>query len=167
MNYDEKLDLILTKLEAIAPSAPVPVPTEPAILADFVRPFPVEPRHGAGTRMNAPDEKELILRARYGVRWNGDVMSHIEDEAWAEINALKAGDPLVTKVYAETGIDPTLAAVLLLTGYLEPMKHDQYSLGIAQANRRAKVHQTPQSWIADMFAIMRGQPIVSGGDAPE
>ena len=38
----------------------------------------------------------------------------------------------VTKVYAETGIDPTLAAVLLLTGYLQPMKHDQYSLGIAQ-----------------------------------
>jgi len=159
----------LDKLKGNAPPKPEPEPQKPeeVFLARFVRPVPLVPRHGAGVRMSSPDGEELIKRALYSVRWNGDVMSHIAEEAWAEIEALKAGDPKLTAVYAETGIDPVLACVLLLTGYLDTVANDQNSTGVAQEKRRREVGKTPQSWIDEQLAIMRGQPVVSGGDAPE
>ena len=159
----------LDKLEGGVPPKPVPGPQAPTGgLYDFVRPPADEPRYGAGVKMTSADGAELTKRALYGVRWNGDVIDSVTyDRAWEEIEALKAGDPTITKAYAETGIDPTLAAVLLLTGYLDPIRYDQNSIGPATAKRQAQVYKTPQSWIDEQFAIMRGQPIVSGGDAPE
>ena len=159
----------LDKLEGAPPPKPEPEPQKPeaAFLARFVRPVPIIPRHGAGVRMSVPDGEELIQRALYSVRWNGDVMSHVAEEAWAEIELVKAGDPKITPVYAATGADPDLIATLLLTGYIAPVGYDQFSFNVAQEQRRKLVDKTPQSWIQEQFAIMRGQPIVSGWYAPE
>lgn len=159
----------LDKLEGAPPPKPEPEPQKPeeVFLARFVRPVPIIPRHGAGVRMSAPDGEELIQRALYSVRWNGDVMSHIAEEAWAEIEAVKAGDPKLTAVYAETGADPDLIAVMLLTGYIAPVGYDQFSFNVAQEQRRGYVGQTCQSWIDNQFAILHGGAAPSGGEYGE
>lgn len=184
MNTDEKIDyaiklllgmdLRLAALEKLAagykPEAP-PADDTPAKptggLYDFVRPPADEPRYGAGKRMATADGAELTKRALYGVRWNGDIITGSSyEEAWEEIEALKAGDEKLLRIYGASGIDPALAGVLLLTAYIDPAKYRGLN-ATDKLVEEAKKWANPQAWIQGIFDIVAGNPVVSGGDAPE
>ena len=167
MNTDEKIDyaiklllgmdLRLAALEKLAagykPEVP-PADDTPAKptggLYDFVRPVLVEPRHGAGVRMASPDVNEALLRCKYAVRWNGDVMltGAAEDKVWAEIEALKAGDQKLIAKYKE--LDPTFAGFALLTSLLDPAEFDGF---IGQSKRDGWAGWTVEQFINQQFGI--------------
>lgn len=146
------LEEILKRLDKIEGNAPPKPPIEPQKptggLYDFVRPVPVEPRHGAGVRMAAPDAEEALLRAKYGVRWNGDVLDQIEDDAWEEIEALKAGDQKLISKYRS--LDPTFVGFALLTGLLDPAKFDGF---LGQSKRDRYIGYTVERFIGEQFGI--------------
>lgn len=125
-------------------------PTPTGGLYDFVRPVPVEPRHGAGVRMSSPDAEEALLRCKYSVRWNGDVMrvGAAEDEVWAEIEALKTGDEKLVSKYRI--LDPTFAGFALLTGLLEPAVYDGF---MGQSRRDGWAGWTVEQFISQQFGI--------------
>ena len=141
----------LDKLEGGVPPKPVPEPQDPTGgLYDFVRPVLVEPRHGAGVRMASPDVNEALLRCKYAVRWNGDVMltGAAEDKVWAEIEALKAGDQKLIAKYKE--LDPTFAGFALLTSLLDPAEFDGF---IGQSKRDGWAGWTVEQFINQQFGI--------------
>lgn len=156
----------LAKLEGADPK-PVPVPQTPAPtggLYDFVRPPADEPRYGAGVKMSVADGAELTKRALYGTRWNGDVITGATyEEAWAEIEALKAGDEKLLRIYQDSGIDPALAGVLLLTAFIEPAKYRGLN-ATDELAEEAKKWANPQAWIQGIFDIMAGGPRPSGDE---
>jgi hypothetical protein len=139
----------LDKLEGIGPK-PVPEPQKTGGLYDFVRPVPVEPRHGAGVKMTSPDANEAILRSKYSVRWNGDVMLQgaAEDTVWLEIERLKAGDAKLIQKYSM--LDPTFAGFALLTSLLDPVEFDGF---IGQSKRDGWAGWTVEQFIAQQFGI--------------
>ncbi|MFZ2908003.1 MAG: hypothetical protein WA014_02555 [Minisyncoccia bacterium] len=133
-------------------------------LYDFVRPPDDEPRHGAGKQMATADGAELTKRAIYGVRWNGDVIDSVTyDRAWEEIEALKAGDEHLLRIYGESGIDPALAGVLLLTAFIDPAKYRGLNATDKLAEE-AKKWANPQAWIQGIFDIRSGGPRPSGDE---
>lgn len=150
------------RIEKALPAAqPQPVAAEPppsgGIYA-FQRPPVGTPRYGLGVRMPAPDGAEFIKRAQHCVRWNGRLAldPDPEDAAWAEIHAIQAGDPEVIRVYAESGADPEMIGVGLLLGLIDPIRHDSTYFGVYVESRRALARFTPQTWIENEFAILRG-----------
>ncbi len=167
MNTDEKIDyaiklllgmdLRLAALEKLAagykPEAPPADDTPPKPtggLYDFVRPVPVEPRYGAGVKMTSPAANEALLRAKYAVRWNGDVMLTVaqEDEVWAEIEALKGGDQKLIAKYSM--LDPEFAGFALLTNLLDVSQYDGF---LGQSKRDAYSGETVETFIALQFGI--------------
>jgi hypothetical protein len=154
----------LAKLEGADPK-PEPEPQKPTGgLYDFVRPPDDEPRYGAGVKMTTADGAELTKRALYGVRWNGDVITGVTyEEAWAEIEALKAGDEHLLRIYRESGIDPALAGVLLLTGFIDPAEYRGLN-ATDQLTEEGKKWANPQAWIQGIFDIMAGGPRPSGDE---
>lgn len=141
----------LDRLEGIKPDPkPEPEPQKTGGLYDFVRPVPVEPRHGAGVRMSSPDVNEALLRSKYAVRWNGDVMltGAAEDKVWAEIEALKAGDKALIAKYKE--LDPTFVGFALLTSLLDPTEFDGF---IGQSKRDGWAGWTVEQFINQQFGI--------------
>lgn len=150
------MDLRLAALEKLAagykPEAPPAddTPAKTGGIYDFVRPVPVEPRHGAGVRMTSPDAAEALLRSKYAVRWNGDVMltGAAEDKVWAEIEALKAGDEKLIAKYRV--LDPTFAGFALLTSLLDPAEFDGF---MGQSKRDAFAGYTVERFIGEQFGI--------------
>lgn len=157
------IDKILALLEALSAriakiESVLLIDTKPPIepqkptggLYDFVRPVPVEPRHGAGVKMTSPDANEAILRSKYSVRWNGDVMltGAAEDKVWAEIEALKAGDQKLVAKY--NMLDPTFAGFALLTSLLDPVEFDGF---IGQSKRDGWAGWTVEQFINQQFGI--------------
>lgn len=159
----------LAKLEGAPPPKPTPEPQLPAPtggIYDFLRPVPVEPRHGLGRKMYFADVDDFIERSRYAVRYSGQLAldPNPENEAWREIEEIQTGNPGIIKAYTEAGIDPLLIAVLLMQGIINPIRYDGPSFGNAAIQRAKYVGLTPQSWLENQFAIMTGGPKVSGGD---
>jgi len=145
------LEQILARLEKLEGGKPPIEPQKPTGgLYDFVRPVPVEPRHGAGVRMTSPDAEEALLRSKYAVRWNGDVMltGAAEDKVWAEIEALKAGDEKLIAKYRV--LDPTFAGFALLTNLLDVSQYDGF---LGQSKRDAYAGWTVQSFIDLQFGV--------------
>lgn len=162
--YTEKLDLILARLDAIeaklaaAPQTPAP----DAGLFRFVRPAVRETgRWPADVDMVAPDPEEVFQRALHGVNWRGGAVSdQTYEEAWQEIEALKAGDEKLIAVYREAGLDPEFAGVALLTGLISPAKHDAMSFGVNFGVRRGYAGYTTASFIEAQLSI-KGTPGVA------
>jgi hypothetical protein len=154
--YMEKLDQILknqiTLAKAVAAVVPIEPPSETGGIYQYVRPDPAEPRYGAGIKMTGPDAAEGIKRACYSVRWNGDQMLTLpperEDEVWAEIEKLKAGDPELVQKYLL--VNPEMAGFALLTELLDPVKYDGF---LGQSKRDALYGVTVQSFLDQQFGI--------------
>lgn len=160
----------IERLEGVPPKPqPEPEPQKPEGIYAFTRPSDGEFRHGLGVKMTSPDVAEFVERSRYAVRYSGFLAlgPGQEDEAWAEIQAIQNGDPGIIKTYAEAGIDPLLVAVLLMQGILDPIRYDGPTFGNAAEKRRALVGWTPQYWLENEFAIMRGGAAPSGGEYGE
>jgi hypothetical protein len=100
--------------------------------------------------MTSPDVGEALLRAAYGVRWNGDVVRHgvYEDEVWAEIEALKIPD--VTLLPRYSSMDPEFAGFALLTGLIDPSKYDGF---LGQSKRDGWSGWTVEQFIGQQFGI--------------
>jgi len=165
MTYDEKLDLILSKLTALEAVFASNVQIPPVAngptggLFDFVRPDGSEKPHGLGTPMTWPDVGEAISRACYGINWRGDqvVAGAAADDVWAEIDALKAGNEKLIDLYRK--VDPTMAGYALLTGRIDPSKYDARTFGINASKRNALAGETVERFLEDQFRITGGPGI--------
>jgi len=168
MNYDEKLDFIISELASlkqalgsIGVDVPVAPPDEIGGLYQYVRPDPTSPRAGLGSVMAGPYKDEAIIRAMHNVNWKGGTC-HSEgavDEAWAEIEALKAGDLELIKKYKM--LDPEFVGFALLTNLLAPAKYDSFSGGMKRDGLKGT---TVQSYLDEQFAIKAGGAVPSGND---
>jgi hypothetical protein len=139
-------------------------PTAPAKtggLFDFVRPPEGTPRYGLGVEMNAPDVYEAKKRACSCVNWQGgQARSTDEDDVWAEIEKLKAGDEALISRYRM--LDPEFAGFALLTGLFDVTKYDGVTFGINATKREACAGSTIQSFLDDQFTIRAGGGTPSG-----
>ena len=152
----------LARLEGREPQAPAPAPTPaPPVngaldLYSFVRPAKREAdRWPFGADMKSADLAEAIERALHGVNWRGGKLGDkAYEEAWAEIEALKAGDWRLIGIYGPAGanLDPALAGYALLTGRIQTVAHDGGFSGNADA-RRALAGETVQSFLDDQFRV--------------
>lgn len=171
MNYDEKLDLIISELAEVKKDiavlkGSVSTPSAPAQsegLFRFVRPavrnvsqWPTD------VDMTSADAEEAFQRSLHGVNWRGGHLSDRSyEEAWAEIEALKAGDQKLISEYVY--LDPEFAGFALLTGLTEPVKYDAMTFGQAAGHRRAWAGYTIQSFLDAQRAIRGGRGGPSGG----
>jgi hypothetical protein len=161
MSYDDKLDLILARLDAIeaklAPAAaPATVPTDG--LFRFVRPAVRNVNQWTGD-MTSPDAEEAFQRAIHGVNWRGGYIADSSyDEAWVEIERLKAGDQKLVAFYLY--LDPEFAGFGLLTGLFSPVNYDGASFGVNGAARASFAGYTIQRFIDEQILVSQ-----SGGGA--
>ena len=162
--YTEKLDLILARLDAIeAKLAAAPhAPATDAGLFRFARPAVRETgKWPADVDMVAPDPEEVFRRALHGVNWRGGAVSdQTYEEAWQEIEALKAGDEKLIAVYREANLDPEFAGIALLTGLIQPAKYDGPTFGVNSGVRRGYAGYTAASWVEAQLSI-KGTPGVA------
>ena len=167
LTYDEKLDLILSRLFAIEAKLTSCVPTPDVVpaptggLFDFVRPDPSEDGHGLGTPMTEADPAEAIARACGNVNWMGDaVLSPADRDArWALIERLKKADPAILPFYRM--LDPGFCGLGLLTNAFEPHTSDPLSFGVTRAAREAFAGMTVEAWISTQLGI-GGTPGIGG-----
>lgn len=159
--YNEKLDLIIARLEAIEARLVVaqPSPAPSGGLYAFVRPAIRDITPWADKPMRQTDPAEVIERALHGVGWQGNYIADSSyDEAWAEIENLKTGDAKLISRYSE--LDPEFAGVGLLTGLFSPVKYDAITFGQNMKNREAWAGKTVSEFIVEQLSIT-GAP--SGG----
>lgn len=167
MSTKEELEEIRERLAALEAKAGQPLPADPDAdpgLGIFVRPLASAPKHGLGSRMGGPDLLEAVRRACHGVNYRGNVVldGAALDEAWAEIEGLKVGDPELRRKYRL--LWPSYAGFALLTGDLTPAKYDGFD---GAAKRDAKAGKTIRSFLEQEFAVMAGGAAPSGGEAGE
>lgn len=161
MTYDEKLDLIIGKLNALEADVnslkegTVTKPVVPVLtggLYQFERPVVGSPRYGLGTKMTGPDVAEAITRANSCVNWQGtQCRSTDEAEVWAEIEMLKTGKFEVVKPYIM--LDPEFVGFALLTGLFDTVANDARSFGINRSKRESFAGKTVKGFLEAQFAI--------------
>ena len=147
MSYDDKLDLIISRLGAIEAKLS-PAPT--GGLYDLVRPAVRDVSPWSGVEMRGPDPFAALARALHGVDWRG---YHLDDtgydEAWEEIEQLKRG--IGIEFYR--ALDPEFAGYALLVGLISPAKYDGATWGTNRDKRLALAGATVESFISDQFAV--------------
>lgn len=168
MTYDEKLDLIISELAVVkkeVASLKGDVISPPALSTGLYRFVKPETRDISkwpwDEDMGQPDAEEAFQRALHGVNWRG---GHLADqtyeEAWAEIEALKAGDQTLISKYMD--LDPEFAGFALLTNLFSVTKWDGYTFGMNAKNRKAYAGYTIQSFMDIQMAIRDGGGSPSG-----
>jgi len=157
VNYDEKLDLILSRLDAIETklglvSAPIEVTIPPSGgLFDFIA--PADDLYGFGSVMTSPDPVEAIRRACANVNWRGDVCLSAEEREsrWALIERLKAADPELLPHYRM--LDPGFCGLGLLTGAFAPHTSDGPSFGATKTAREAFAGKSIETFLAENLGV--------------
>jgi hypothetical protein len=161
MTYDEKLDLILGKLNAIQVDVEVlkgatpektNVPQLTGGLYQFVRPEVGTPRYGLGIKMTSADVFEAIQRANSCVDYQGNQRrSTDEEEVWNEIELLKTGKFEAVKPY--TMLDPEFAGFALLTNLFDVAAADSRTWGVNRSKRESFAGVTVAKFLSDQLNI--------------
>lgn len=104
--------------------------------------------------MTSPDANEAFRRALHGVNWRGGRLADAAyEEAWAEIEALKAKVPAVLYEYEAANLNPEFAGFGLLTGLIQPVKYDGSSFGTNVSRRKSYEGVTIQSFLDGQKAL--------------
>jgi hypothetical protein len=154
MDYDEKLDLILARLDEIEAKIATPLPPESlGGLFDFVRPSTEDDGYGLGSPMTGPDAAEAIKRACGNVNWRGDVAltEKERDARWVLVERLKKADPTILPFYVH--LDPAFCGYGLLTGAFAPHTSDGPSFGATKRARESFAGVSLGDFLADQFAV--------------
>lgn len=159
-DLNERVTALEEKLAALEAKMPVaPAPATTGGLYALERPAVRDITPWADKPMTQADTAEVIERALHGVGWRGNyIADSAYDEAWAEIEKLKAGDAKLISRYAM--LDPEFAGVGLLTGLFHPVKYDAITFGQNAKDRESFAGQTVASFILTQLSVS-GAP--SGG----
>lgn len=151
------------RVDTLTQSAPPETPQAPTRtdgLFRFVRPAVRDvTQWPIGVDMTTPDAEEAFQRSLHGVNWRGGHLSpQSYDEAWAEIDALKKGNPVLIAEYGPSGanLDPEFAGYALLVGLISPVEHDPETFGVAVSRRRSFAGTTIQSFMDDQIRVKQG-----------